>query len=148
MIKHRLSQYAIAYTRSFGWSFHMAVVSCFCLAVLASPPTQAQTESPVMKFSVRGAAELRSRSGRIEKVEFSGFSAPKDIGEEIAKEPDLSCQEATGEGSAPTVTLTVSKIPSFDLRGGSAYNCVISKAKKQGVTFKIKTEVGGTGVTG
>ncbi|MEK7483887.1 MAG: FecR domain-containing protein, partial [Planctomycetota bacterium] len=40
------------------------------------------------------------------------------------------------------------KVPTFNLKQGSAYCSVLTKAKKQGVTFKIQTDVGVAGVTG
>ncbi|MGE0668024.1 MAG: hypothetical protein AB7O49_15820 [Sphingomonadales bacterium] len=149
MITARLSLCDTRHPQSFRTISRRIGVAWIILAAMASLAGPALADGPALKFAVRGAAELKAWSGRIEKVEFSGYTAPKDIGEEIAKAPhDLSCEEAADDGKPAPVTLTVSKVPSFDLRGGSAYNCVISKAKKQGVTFRIKTEVGGTGVTG
>lgn len=40
------------------------------------------------------------------------------------------------------------KVPVFDLSVGSAYCSVLTKAKKQGVTFKIECDVGVVGVVG
>lgn len=111
---------------------------------------QAQGGSePYMTFTVPGALEIKKSTGSVEQVDYESYKAPKSLGEAIAAAPNpIQCEERNvkaGEESAPVVTFTT---PMFSLKRGSAYCSVISKAKRHGVTFKIKTEVGATGVTG
>lgn len=111
---------------------------------------QAQDGSgPFMTFTVRGVLEIKQSTGVIQRAEYESYHAPKSLGEEIAAAPNpIQCEERDakpGEATAPVVTFTT---PKFSLKEGSTYCKVISKFKRAGITFKIKTEVGGSGVTG
>jgi len=105
---------------------------------------------PYMTFTISGSLGIKKSTGSVERVDFESYKALKSLGEDIAVAPNpIQCEERdakAGEESAPVVTFTTPK-PMFSLKNGSAYCSIISKAKKHGVTFKIKTEVGAAGVT-
>lgn len=109
-------------------------------------------------FQVRGAAKIKKKDGSsvpatTESVLEEGDTIKTEADESVTlvsesekqnnkiaikANSEVVCEEQ-GDGN---------EIPTFSLKQGSAYCAVISKAKKQGVTFKIKTEVGAAGVTG
>ncbi|GEM_PF-5451083 len=127
--------------------------------VTAIGPAQAE---PYKVFRAKGNVNVKDKNGNWRVIPGPSGSDLVDQGETV-KTGHIGCVFLTLENAEVEVKVGFGpdseaeleepgagevRVPKFNLKQGSAYCSVLTKAKKQGVTFKIETDVGVTGVTG
>lgn len=125
----------------------LAVSLSVCAAVI-----DARAEEPFQSFKARATFNVKHKDGswRSFKADMTHANAEaKRIKERITAAKEFNCNEAPQRRTDSGGPLVV--IPTFSLKSGggsSAYWRCVSKSKKRGVTFKVRSSVGATGVTG
>ncbi|MFQ5569893.1 MAG: FecR domain-containing protein [Rhodothermales bacterium] len=129
-----------------------AALLLFAMASHTPVFAQEQGAVPFKVFRIKGSVNVVKPDGTWRKLKRT-IPPGDDIetgedGEASASggsNPEIKCTFCPSTRATNTAD---NGVPSFKLKKGSAFCSVVSKAKRQGIIFKIKTDVGVTGVMG